>query len=297
MEYDVIVVGMGIAGITSAMYLKNQGVSVLLLDSDAPGGLLNKINIVTNYPGIPEISGPDFAIELFKNIQNNNIPYKISKVLEIKSENNKKVVVTEKEVFYSSYVVIATGRVRNKLGIENEEELLGRGISTCALCDGHLYKNEVIAVVGGGNSALEESLYLSNIVKKIYLIVRKDSFRGDASLVDEVLKKDNIEILYNSNVTEIIKENDNLKEIVINNEKHLPVKAMFTYIGFVPNHNFINNIVEEDGYIKVDKNYETSIKGIYAIGDVIKKDVYQLITAAGEGAIASVHIINQMKNK
>lgn len=297
MVYDCIVIGMGISGVSAAIYLKNSGLNICMFDKDSPGGLLNRINIVTNYPGIVKTTGPDLALELYKSIEENKISYKMEEVLSITDDDNLKVIKTNNGIFKSKYVIIATGRKNKKLNLENEEKLIGKGLSNCALCDGHLYKDEDIAVVGGGNSALEEALYLANIVKKVYLIHRRDTFRADDYLVKEVLDKENIEILYNSEVTNLIEENNLLKEIVINNDKHLVVKAMFTYIGFEPNHNFIDNIEDVDGYIKVNEKYETSIKNIYAVGDAIKKEVYQLITAASDGVIASINIINDLKKK
>lgn len=295
--YDLIIIGMGISGISAAIYAKNSGLKVLLLDKDTPGGLLNKINKINNYPGYSEVTGPDLSMALFESVNKLNIPYKIAKVTSIEVKENKKIVKTTLDTFESDFVIIASGRKNRKLGLNNEEKLLGRGISTCALCDGALYKDKEVAVVGGGNSALEEAIYLSNIVKKVYLIHRRDTFRADVSLVEQVKENKNIEILYNSEVTSIVEEANKLKEIIVNKEKHLEVSALFTYVGFEPNNDFLStlDIVDESGYIEVDKNYETKIKGIYAVGDCIKKDIYQLITAANDGAVAAINIRRQRK--
>lgn len=293
--YDLIIVGMGISGISAAIYAKNSGLNVLLLDKDTPGGLLNKINKINNYPGYSEVTGPDLSLELFNSVNKLNIPYKIVEVTSIEVKEDKKIVKTANETFESDFVIIASGRKNRKLGLRNEEKLLGHGISTCALCDGALYKNKEVAVVGGGNSALEETLYLAGIVKKVYLIHRRDTFRADNSLVDQVKAQKNIEILYNSEVTSIVEEDNKLKEIVINKEKHLEVSALFTYVGFEPSNDFLGTleITNENGYIEVNQNYETKIKGIYAVGDCIKKDIYQLITAANDGAVAALNVRKQ----
>lgn len=293
--YDLIIIGMGISGISAAIYAKNSGLNVLMIEKDTPGGLLNKINTINNYPGYSKITGPDLSFALFESINNLHIPYKIAEVNNIEIDKNKKIVKTTLGTFESDFIIIASGRKNRKLGLNNEEKLLGRGISTCALCDGALYKDKEIAVVGGGNSALEEAIYLADIAKKVYLIHRRDAFRADASLIELVKKNKNIEILYNSEVTTIVEEENKLKEIVVNKEKHLEVSALFTYVGFEPNNDFLSSldIVDESGYIKVNQSFETNIKGVYAVGDCIKKDVYQLITAASEGAEAAIHIKKQ----
>ena len=296
MKYDLIIVGMGMAGVSSAIYAKNSGLSVLMLEKGTPGGLLNRINRIHNYPGYSEVTGPDLGMELFQSINKLNIPYKITEVLKVKVEGDKKVLETSLGEFEAKNVILATGRENRRLGIEHEKELLGRGISTCALCDGNLYKDQEIALVGGGNSALEEALYLSNIASRVYLIHRRDTFRAEAYLVEQVKSKENIEILFNSQVTSLLKEDDILTGIVVNDEKNIPISALFTYVGFVPSNQFAEDlgILDETGYILVDKNYETKVSGIYAVGDCIKKEVYQLVTAANDGVMAIIHII---KNK
>lgn len=299
MKYDLIIVGMGIAGISAAIYAKNSGLNVLMLEREMPGGLTNKINTINNYPGLETISGPDLSYKLFNTINNLEIPYKVLEVTNIKVEKDKKIVETSTENFETDFIIIATGRKYRTLGLENETELLGHGISTCALCDGNLYKEKEIAIVGGGNSAIEEAIYLSNIVKKIHLIHRKDYFTADKTLVDELNKKNNIEYIMNSNITKIIKENDKLAGLIINDERTLEIEGLFMYLGFEPNVTFIKDlqITDDQGYIKVNEKYETEINGIYAVGDAIKKDVYQLITAANDGAIAAINVNKALENK
>ncbi len=296
--YDVIIIGMGISGISAAIYAKNSNLNVLIIEENAPGGLLNRINEINNYPGFKKITGPDLSYNLFESIQELNIPYKIDKVIQITLEKEIKIIKTEKEEYRTKNIIIATGRKNRLLNLENELKLLGHGISTCALCDGNLYKDKIIAVVGGGNTALEETLYLSNLASKIYLIHRRDTFRAEPALIDKINKKSNIEILYKSQVTKLIEENKNLSKIEINNEKEIVVSALFIFIGFIPNNEFLSNldILNEEGYIEVNKNYETKIKGIYAVGDCIKKEYYQLTTAANDGVVASINIIKNSKN-
>lgn len=283
--YDVIIIGMGISGITAAIYAKRSNKKVLLIDKAMPGGTLNNIDKVSNYPGLVDISGPDFAANLFKQIKTLDIPYKLEEVKSLKLTDNVKVIETTNNTYQAKNVILAMGRRPKMLGLENESSLLGRGISTCALCDAFFYKDKDIAVVGTGNSALQETLYLANIVNKIYLINRRDGFRGDSMLVDQIKSLDNIEIIYNANIKEINSENNKLSEIILANNKHIKVEGLFIYIGSIPETKIVpEDILDSDGYVIVDKYLKTKLPGVYAIGDIIKKDVYQLVTAAADGA-------------
>lgn len=283
--YDVIIIGMGISGITAAIYAKRSNKKVLLIDKAMPGGTLNNIDKVSNYPGLVDISGPDFAANLFKQIKTLDIPYKLEEVKSLKLTDNVKVIETTNNTYQAKNVILAMGRRPKMLGLENESSLLGRGISTCALCDAFFYKDKDIAVVGTGNSALQETLYLANIVNKIYLINRRDGFRGDSMLVDQIKSLDNIEIIYNANIKEINSENNKLSEIILDNNKHIKVEGLFIYIGSIPETKIVpEDILDSDGYVIVDKYLKTKLPGVYAIGDIIKKDVYQLVTAAADGA-------------
>jgi thioredoxin reductase (NADPH) len=299
MKYDLIIAGMGIAGLSAAIYAKNSGLNVLIIEKETPGGLLNKISEITNYPGFTKITGPDFAYQLFDMINKMEIPYKIDEIKDVEIINNTKKIITTNENYETNYLILATGRTNRPLGLDKEEKLLGHGISTCAICDASLYKDKTIAVVGGGNSALLSTLYLSNYAKKIYLIHRRCEFRADAYLIDKLSKKDNIEYLFNSNITKLNEKNNQLESIEINNEQTLNISGLFTFIGFIPNVNFLKklNITDEEGYIKVNEKYETNIEGIYAVGDCIKKDVYQLVTAASEGAIAALEVYKRINQK
>lgn len=283
--YDVIIIGMGISGITAAVYAKRSNKKVLLIDKAMPGGTLNNIDKVSNYPGLVDISGPDFAANLFKQIKTLDIPYKLEEVKSLKLTDNVKVIETTNNTYQAKNVILAMGRRPKMLGLENESSLLGRGISTCALCDAFFYKDKDIAVVGTGNSALQETLYLANIVNKIYLINRRDGFRGDSMLVDQIKSLDNIEIIYNANIKELNSENNKLSEIILANNKHIKVEGLFIYIGSIPETKIVpEDILDSDGYVIVDKYLKTKLPGVYAIGDIIKKDVYQLVTAAADGA-------------
>lgn len=283
--YDVIIIGMGISGITAAIYAKRSNKKVLLIDKAMPGGTLNNIDKVSNYPGLVDISGPNFAANLFKQIKTLDIPYKLEEVKSLKLTDNVKVIETTNNTYQAKNVILAMGRRPKMLGLENESSLLGRGISTCALCDAFFYKDKDIAVVGTGNSALQETLYLANIVNKVYLINRRDGFRGDSMLVDQIKSLDNIEIIYNANIKELNSENNKLSEIILDNNKHIKVEGLFIYIGSIPETKIVpEDILDSDGYVIVDEYLKTKLPGVYAIGDIIKKDVYQLVTAAADGA-------------
>lgn len=292
--YDTVIIGAGIAGMTAAIYLKRSNLDILLIDKDAPGGQLNKISTIENYPGYLQISGPELSQKLFEQINNLNIEYHYGNALEIIDENQIKIVKTNQEEIKTKTIILALGRTPNKLNLENEEKLLNKGISYCALCDGPLFKNKEVAVIGSGNSAVEESIYLSNICKKVTLIIRSNNFKAEETLLNQLKNKENIEIKYNSVVNTIIGENNKLKAIKLTNNELINIEGLFIYIGSTPNINFLEtlNLETEKNFIKVDKNMQTSIKGIYAVGDVIKKDVYQLTTATSEATIAAISIKN-----
>lgn len=289
---DIVIIGMGIGGITAGIYAKRANMDILMLDKSAPGGLLNGIDKISNYPGLIDIPGPDFSMKLLEQVNRMEIPYKLEEVLEIIIEDDKKIVKTNKDEYVCKNIILATGTKPKFLGLDNERELLGRGISTCAVCDGNFYKGKDIAVVGSGNSALQESLYLSKIVNKVYLLNKRIGFKGEEYLEDKVKNTPNIEIKYNVNIEKYNETEDKIESIVLNNGEVLNVSGVFIYIGYKPNTELVNNfdILNMEGRVLVDENCETKIPGLYAIGDVIKKDVYQLVTAASDGIIAVMNI-------
>lgn len=290
--YDIIIIGMGISGITAGIYAKRSNKKILLIDKGMPGGLLNNIDKVSNYPGVPEITGPDFAEILEKQVKSLDIPYVLEEVKSLELNEEIKKVITDKNTYEAKRVVLAMGRKPKYLGLDNEKSLLGKGLSTCAVCDAFFYKNEDIAIVGTGNSALQEALYLANIVSHIYLINRRDGFRGEEMLVENIKKNPKIEIIYNANIKSMNEENNKLASITLDNGTTLNVKGVFIYVGYKPATEFIpKEILDENGYVKVNEKFETEIKGVYAIGDIINKDTYQLVTAASDGA----RVITNMK--
>jgi len=290
--YDLIIIGMGIGGITAGIYAKRGNLNVLLIDKGAPGGMLNNIEKVSNYPGLLNIKGADFSINLFEQIKDLDIPYKFEEVTDLKIEGDIKKVITNKGEYSANNVIIATGSKPKYLGLDNERDLLGRGISTCATCDGAFYKNKDVAVVGSGNSALQESLYLAKVCKKVYILNRKEQFKAEQILIDAVNNNPNIEIICNVNIKEYNEVDGKIESVILDNETTLNVSGVFIYIGYRPNSDMAKNldIISDDGYITVNDKFETKIKGVYAIGDVIKKDIYQLVTAASDGIHAVSNI-------
>ena len=297
LDYDVIVVGSGPAGITSAIYLKRANINVCVMEKSAPGGQLNKSSTIENYPGFNKISGPELAYSFYEQILNLNIPFINEEVIEIEDKASYKIIKTNKKTYTCKGVILALGRKPRSFDNENVSLLEGKGVSYCSLCDGPLFKNQDVSIIGGGNSALEESLYLSDICKSVTIINRRDVLRGDKILVNKILNKKNINILYNSEVVEFNKQDDFLESLLINTNgklNKLEVKACFIFIGYVPATDFLSNldILDEKGYIKTDKNLKTDIPFIYACGDTINKQVYQIVTATGEGAVSAISFIN-----
>ena len=291
--YDVIIIGSGIAGMTTAIYLKRAGLNPLIIEENAPGGQLNKINIIENYPGFIKTDGPSLAAEIFSQVRNLDIEYLFDKVISVDLNNETKKIVTGSGELICKYLVIATGRLSEKL-FNNDDRYIGKGISYCGLCDGHLYKGKNVVVVGGANAALEEALYLSDICNNVTMVVRGEQLRGDKSLIDKVLAKNNIKCVYNSNVTEYNIENNKLASVKLDTGELMDTDGLFVSIGSVPSAD-IFNVDKEKGFIIVDSECMTNVDNVYACGDVIKKSVYQLTTAASEGTIVAYSIIKKNK--
>ena len=295
--YDVIIIGMGIGGITAGIYGKRAGLNVLMLEKSAPGGMLQKIDKIQNYPGFSEISGPDLALNLFNQVKKVGVPFKFEEVIDVEITEEYKKVITKNGTYEAKNVIVATGRTPKYLGLDNEKDYLGRGLSTCASCDGNFYKGEDVAVVGSGNSALQESLYLANIVNKVYLLHRGVNFKGDDALVERVRNTQNIEIVDGVNIKKINEVEGKIESVTLDNEKTINVKGVFIYIGYKPDTEMFKklDITNINGDIIVSENFETEIDGLYAIGDCAKKGVYQLVTAASDGCIA-VSDIEKIRN-
>ena len=286
-EHKVVILGSGIAGMTAGIYLKRGGLDVLVVEDNIPGGVLNEIPSIENYPGYEVISGPDLAMNIYNQLTKLGVKILNKKITSIDLDNK----IINNNIKYE-YLVIATGRKSRMLSLEHEKELLGKGISTCALCDGFFYKDKKVAVVGGGSSSLTEALYLSKICKEVIIIHRRDKLTSDKYLIDKVNSTKNIKVLYNSNITKYNQNNNKLTSVTINNKDILEVEGVFLAIGSTPNSE-IFNVNKDNNYIIVDSNYMTNIDKVYAIGDVIKKDYYQLSTASSDAVVAASNIIKR----
>ena len=295
MIYDLVIIGMGPAGIAASIYAKRSNLKVLCLEKGMIGGELNYIDKIDNYPGLNDISGSALAYKLLEHIDEMKIDYRFETVKDILKKENYYEIETNKEKYTTKYIILATGRKARKLGLAKEDLFLGRGISYCAICDGAFFKNKVVSVVGGGLAALEEALYLANIVQKVYLIHRRDKFNATPSIIEKIINNPKIEILYNE---EVVKLNgkDHLESIELKSGQKLDTAGLFIYIGYTPNIDYLKNlnILDSNGYAIVDKNFKTKEDGIYAVGDLVEKNNYQIILAMADGVIAALDIVNKI---
>ncbi len=296
--YDIIIIGLGPAGISAAIYAKRSNMNILTIEAGPIGGLLNNIDIIKNYPGYYNIKGPNLAFNMFQQLKDLNVPTVNEPVTKVEKDNNVFKVTTTNKEYQAKKVIIAIGRKARKLGLNDEDRFLGKGLSYCAICDGPLYKGKDVCVVGGGNSAVQETIYLAGIVNKVYLVHRNSSFRATDELVNKLKDINNVEIIMNENVTKINGTN-NIQSVTLQSGKELPVSALFTFIGYLPGTSFLNNldICDETGYIRVDNAMATPINGIYAAGDIIKQDYYQIVMATMEGATAALNAIKAIKTE
>ena len=300
--YDIIIVGAGPAGLTAAIYAKRAAKKVLVLEAKTYGGQIINTLDIENYPVNPHISGFDFATKLYEQVLAMDVEVKFEKVIRIKNNDDYKEVITDGNTYQGKTIILATGAENRKLGLSNEDDLVGKGLSYCATCDGAFYKGKDVAVVGGGNTALEDALYLSDICDKVYLIHRRSEFRGEETLVNNLKDKDNIEFIYNSNVTKL-NANDTLESIEVidnnDNKKEINVSGIFIAVGRIPeNENFKDIVkVNEAGYIVAGEDCHTNIPGIFVAGDNRTKEVRQLVTATSDGAIAATEAIKYINNQ
>ena len=295
--WDIIIVGAGPAGMTAALYALRARKKVLIFEAKTFGGQIINASSIENYPGIEKISGFEYATNLYNQVSKLGAEFKFETVIHVDSN---RVVTTDKGNYQAKSVILATGAENRKLRINRENELVGRGVSYCATCDGNFYKGLDVCVVGGGNTALEDAIYLSNIVNKVYLIHRRSEFRGDDKSVLEVENNPKIELVLNSNVVELIGE-DKLSGIVVedkdNNKRKINVSGLFIAVGQEPKNEIFSNIVDLDeaGYIISEDGVHTKVKGIYVAGDSREKSLRQLTTAVSDGAIAATMAIKEAK--
>ena len=284
-----IIIGAGPAGMNAALYLKRAGIDVVLIEKEVPGGEMLKTNKIENYLGFESIDGGELALKMSKQIKDLGIKIMKDKVLKV-TKNDKFIVEMEKEKLEADYVIVATGRTPRKLGLRGEDVLTGKGISYCAVCDGAFYRGKEVAVIGGGDAALTEALYLADLCAKVYVVVRRD-LRASEVLQSRVKAKENIIVLKNVNVSKLDYD-ERLSSIILDDGKTLPVSGMFIAIGGMPQLNFLDDldVMMKNGYIVTNDKMESSVKGLYAVGDVRYKDYYQIVTAVSDGAVAALSI-------
>ena len=288
--YDIIIVGAGPAGLTAAIYARRANKKVLVLEANTYGGQIITTNIIENYPANPKISGYDFATQLYNQTKDLGAEIKFEKVINITEHE----VITQKETYKTKTIILATGRDNRKLNLENEEKLTGKGISYCATCDGALYKNKIVAVIGGGNTALEDAIYLSDIAETVYLIHRKETYRADEILVNQMKEKQNIKQILNTTITKINGEKK-LESVEITNEQTttLKIDGLFIAVGQVPETENFKKIINinEQGYVVAKEDCKTNIENIFVAGDNRTKTLRQLVTATSDGAVAATEAI------
>ena len=299
--YDIVIVGAGPAGLTAAIYARRAAKKVLVLEAKNYGGQIINTLDIENYPVEEHISGFDFATKLYNQAKNLGTEILFEKVVNINDFGREKEVETTKNKYKAKTIIIATGSENRKLGLANEDELVGKGLSYCATCDGAFYKKKTVAVVSGGNTALEDALYLADIVSKVYLIHRRDEFRGEQSTVSHLKEKNNVEFIYNSNVTKL-NGDERLKSIEVTDKngsvKNIDVDGLFVAVGRIPeNQNFAKLIdLDESGYVKSNEDCVTNVDGIFVAGDNRIKEVRQLVTATSDGAIAATNAVKYINN-
>ena len=299
--YDIIIIGGGPAGLTASIYALRAKKSVLLIERYAPGGQVAQTGKIENYPGFKSIDGLELSNLMFEQVSVLGLETIYTDVIKYDLLGKVKKVETYDGTFECKAVVLALGAVARQLDVENEKKFIGKGISYCATCDGNFFKDKNVAVVGGGNTSFEDCLYLADIVNKIYLIHRRDEFRGDKHTLlklKEFEKVGKIEFVLNS-VVKALNGEDKLTSVVVENKidktlREIPVDGLFVAIGRRPDTSLIQDIItlDENGYIITDENMRTNIDGVYAVGDVRQKRLRQIVTACSDGAISAVDIID-----
>jgi thioredoxin reductase (NADPH) len=301
--YDLIIIGGGPAGLTAGLYTARARLNVVLLERLAPGGQVLTTDWVENYPGFPDgISGFELVEKMKTQAENFGLPIQLEEVLEMELSPEKKVVVTNKGKLETKALIIATGATPRKLGIEGEELLTGKGVSYCATCDGPFYRDQEVVVVGGGDTALEEAIFLTRFASKIYIAHRRDKLRAIKLLQDRAMAQEKIEFIWDTIPVKILGENGvegvELKNVKTEKVVRKDAQGIFIFIGTQPNSELIKGTVNQDetGFILTNENMETSVAGVFAAGDIRSKPWRQISTAVGEGATASFFVERYLEN-
>lgn len=290
--YDTIIIGAGPAGMTAALYAARSNLKVALIEGGLPGGQMNNTSDIENYPGYANISGPELAEKMFEPLENLGVEHLYGFVENIEDHGDVKKVITDNEEFETRTVIVATGSKHRLLGVPGEEELNSRGVSYCAVCDGAFFRDQDLLVVGGGDSAVEEAIFLTQFAKSVTIVHRRDELRAQKVLQDRAFVNEKINFIWDSVVKEIKGEN-RVESVVIENVKSGQVTeqafgGVFIYVGLDPVSDFVQELHIQDhaGWIVTDNHMKTNVTGVFAVGDVRQKDLRQVTTAVGDGAIA-----------
>ncbi|WNE41052.1 MAG: Thioredoxin reductase [Mycoplasmataceae bacterium] len=303
MLYDLIIIGAGPAGLTAAIYAKRSLLKCLIFEKYLPGGKLNKTGEIDNYPGLFSIEGPEMAEKMTNHVKNYEIDWNYQEVIKLEKKEKKFVLETiAGNVFFSKTVIVASGAIEKELKIKGEKEFFNSGVSYCAICDGFLFRGKDVAVVGGGYSALEAALYMSNIARKVYLIHRSSDFRVDKEILEKAKNNSKIFFLLNVSLIEI-KGNESLEKIIFKDNqrvKEIAISAVFPCIGLSPLSNLVHQlgVCDQQNYVKIGEDCSTSVLGLFAAGDVARineKKIKQIVTAVAEGAVAAQSAIKYLK--
>lgn len=292
--YDLLIIGAGTAGLSAAIYAARAGLSTLVFEGAMYGGQIIVSPTVENYPGVGCVSGADFANGLYKQAEQLGVTFAFENVVSVENYPDKKVVNTQSAQYEGKTVILATGAKNRPLGLANEQKLTGRGISYCATCDGSFFQGKKVAVMGGGNTALEDAEVLAKLCSKVYLVHRRNQFRGEAAQVERLKKLDNVEFLLENTIVELQGENSLtgvvLEHLPTGERKPLEIDGLFVAIGQIPQNAAFEGLVETDshGYIIASEDCHTNVAGIYVAGDGRTKTVRQLVTAAADGAVAAL---------
>ena len=301
--YDLLIIGAGPGGLTCGVYAKRAGLNCAIIERGPLGGTLNNTHEVSNYTGFTKITGPDLADKMVAHAKAFGIPFICEEVKSVTLDGEEKVVKTFHNTYRCKALVLGLGAQVRKLGLKNEKKYLGKGVSYCASCDGNFFKGKDVAIVGGGNTGLEDGSYLAGIVNKLYIIHRRDHFTGEKYLAERISKLKNVETFFESEVCAIGGENS-LENITIKNlqtgkKEKINVSALFVCIGRGPDTDIIDFDIEKDqmGYILTDQNMQTSVEGVYAIGDIRATPLRQIITACSDGAISATSAFKYLQKK
>ena len=302
-KYDVIVIGAGPGGLTAGLYASRANLSVLILDRGIYGGQMNNTAEVENYPGFKSILGPDLAEKMYQGATQVGAEYAYGSVEKVEVNGDLKQVITDSETYEAPVVIIATGSQYRKLGVEGEAEYAGRGVSYCAVCDGAFFKDQPLAVIGGGDSAVEEGVYLAKLASNVNIIHRRDQLRAQKILQERAFANDKIDFTWDTVVTKINGDGQKVTSVSTHNKKtgedgELKVNGVFIYVGVIPLSEPFKElgITDEQGWIKTDELMQTSLPGVYAIGDVRAKELRQITTAVGDGSIAGQQAFNYLES-